>query len=160
MRPSYSMESSDATFTTMPVGLNVMSSPILISHMLNLKRGRFPFGLSLSSVGVSTIGLLSWYTTISASSIVMAMSLKISNAICGGTLKNSRFWRMRKSVSLSMVLCTNFSTSLYLRVFMVANISKGRGTAVLSSSLERTSTGRELLPIFTQSSLKLGLVRI
>lgn len=42
----------------------------------------------------------------------------------------------------------------------VAKISNGSGTAVLSSSLERTSTGRELLPIFTQSSLKLGFVRI
>ena len=36
----------------------------------------------------------------------------------------------------------------------------GQGTAVLSNSLERISTGRELLPIFTQSSLKLGLVKI
>ena len=37
-------------------------------------------------------------------------------------------------------------------------LDMGSGTAVLSNSFERTSTGRELRPIFTQSSLKLGLV--
>ena len=89
-----------------------------------------------------------------------AISLNISNAVCGGTLKNSLFWRIRKSVNRSMDLCTNFSTSLNFVVFIVAYISKGNGTAVLSSSFERISTGRELLPIFTQSSRKLGFVRI
>ena len=43
---------------------------------------------------------------------------------------------------------------------MVAKISNGNGTAVLSNSLDRTSTGRELFQILTQSSLKLGFVKI
>lgn len=49
---------------------------------------------------------------------------------------------------------------LYITVFIVAKISKGEGTSVLSNSFERTSTERELLPFLTLSSRKLGLVRI
>ena len=128
--------------------------------MLNLKRPRLISRFSFFSTSFAATGWLSSYKTTSASSIVPAISLKISSATCGGTLKNSRFWRILKSVRRSIVLCTSFSTSLYLQVFIVAKISNGNGTAVLSSSFERTSTGRELLPIFTQSSLKLGLVRI
>lgn len=73
--------------------------------------------------------------------------------LLGATLKNSLFCLIRKSVSLSIVLCTNFSTSLYLEVFIVAKISNGSGTAVLSNSFERISTGLELYPIFFKRGL-------
>ena len=79
------------------------------------------------------------------------------------------FWRsaLIESVNVSLLpkylinnICTNYTISLYFEIFIVANISKGKGTAVLSSSLLRTSTGRELFPIFTQSSLKLGGLQV
>lgn len=50
----------------------------------------------------SALGSVFPETVISASSIVDAISLNISNAVCGGTLKNSLFWRIRKSVNLSI----------------------------------------------------------
>jgi len=158
------MESSLATFTFRLVGIKVIYSPILICTMLNLNRSRF-FGRENSDFfsffsGCAIIGLLSSYSVMTASSIVKAMSLKISRATLGSTLKNSLFCRIRKSVNRSIVLCTSLSTSLNLEVFIVAKISKGNGTAVLSNSFERMSTGRVLLPIFTQSSRKLGLVSI
>lgn len=49
---------------------------------------------------------------------------------------------------------------VYNRFELKDSVIYGNGTAVLSNSLERTSTGRALFPIFTQSSLKLGFVKI
>ncbi len=160
IRPSYSMESSVAIFTTRPDGTNVIDSPIFMLHMLNLKRERLTSLLTGVTTLSPNIGLFSLYKMTSASSIVIAISLNMSRATWGATLKNSLFWRIRRSVNRSMVLCTNFSTSLYLHVLIAANISKGNGTAVLSSSFDLISTGRALFPILTQSSLKLGLVNM
>lgn len=49
---------------------------------------------------------------------------------------------------------------VYNKFELKDSVVYGNGTAVLSNSLERTSTGRALFPIFTQSSLKLGFVKI
>ena len=59
--------------------------------------------------------------------------------------------------SLSPLDC---QTIRFFEVLIYAYISNGNGMAVLSSSLLRTSTGLALLPIFTQSSRKLGFVRM
>lgn len=56
--------------------------------LTNLKRERFT---SLFLWCFSVMGLLSQYNIISASSIVVATSRKISNATCGATLKTLGF---------------------------------------------------------------------
>lgn len=119
MRPSYSTVSSLATVTAVPVGMNVIFSPIFMPTILNLNLPRLACGHS-SELPSANSELPFLYSISSASSIAEAMSLKMSNATCGGTLKNSRFWRMCKSVNRSIVLWTSFSTSLYLEVFIAA----------------------------------------
>ena len=83
-----------------------MYSPILIPTMLNLKRPRFTVCLLDSFEGrpLPIIGRFPSYRVMIASSIVWAISLNMSNATWGATLKNSRFCRILRSVNRSMVL--------------------------------------------------------